>query len=318
MKIKTLTLNNFRGFPGPPEQKFDFDGKNLLVYGENGAGKSSLFHALKTFFTLEHPNYTGKSCNIFSGNADHWIELEFDDSAAPVRWNGPPTNAAWTTDFRVVQAARIRACLDYRDLLNTNYAHGNNDINLFDIAVSFLLADFEVPDKTGNIPTTIGKLWADVREATDKFLDIEPLRYRKKEFSLVRETCDVFNDRFALAQQQMKPEIDKLLKLLNHEGMELDDLIVSTIGYDKATQDIVGMRLEPRVSLLGKRIDKPQNFLNEARLSALGLAIYLAGRLTCVPTGGDYLKLLVLDDVLIRTRLIKSQAPAGTASSAVQ
>jgi hypothetical protein len=46
--------------------------------------------------------------------------------------------------------------------------------------------------------------------------------------------------------------------------------------------------------------DEPQNFLNEARLSALGLAIYLAGRLALVQSAPpDALKLLVLDDVLI-------------------
>ena len=40
--------------------------------------------------------------------------------------------------------------------------------------------------------------------------------------------------------------------------------------------------------------------MNEARLSALGLAIYLAGRLACTPTANaTALKLLVLDDVLI-------------------
>ena len=299
MKIKTVTLNNFRGFPGPVPQEFAFDGKNLLVYGENGAGKSSLFHALKTFFTLKHPSYTGESCNLFSGSAEHWIEVTFDDGASSVRWNGPPTSSDWTTDPRVTEAARVRGCLDYRDLLNTNFRHGDNEINLFDIAVSSLLADFEVSPLIGSVPTTIGKLWAEANEAKNNFLDIEPLRYRKREFSLVRETCDVFNDRFELARRVLKPEIDRLLRSLNNEGIELDNLIVSSVGYDRAEQDIVGMRLEPVISLLGQRISKPQNFLNEARLSALGLAIYLAGRLICAPSGDTYLKLLVLDDVLI-------------------
>lgn len=41
-------------------------------------------------------------------------------------------------------------------------------------------------------------------------------------------------------------------------------------------------------------------FLNEARLSGLGLALYLGGRLACTPSGETTsLKLMVLDDVLI-------------------
>lgn len=51
MKIKTLSLTDFRAFPGPAPARFALDGKNLLVYGENGSGKSSLFHALRGFFS---------------------------------------------------------------------------------------------------------------------------------------------------------------------------------------------------------------------------------------------------------------------------
>ncbi len=53
-------------------------------------------------------------------------------------------------------------------------------------------------------------------------------------------------------------------------------------------------------SHLPARPQQPQHFLNEARLSALALAFYLAGRLACVPSApSPTLKLLVLDDVLV-------------------
>jgi hypothetical protein len=39
--------------------------------------------------------------------------------------------------------------------------------------------------------------------------------------------------------------------------------------------------------------------LNEARLSALAIATFLAGRLACIPENDKALKLLVLDDLLI-------------------
>ena len=47
------------------------------------------------------------------------------------------------------------------------------------------------------------------------------------------------------------------------------------------------------------RLQKFHNFLNEARLSAIGLVVYLAGLLISVPTTSTYPKLLVLDDVLV-------------------
>ena len=51
LRIETLTLTDFRAFPGPAPQHIEFAGKNLLVYGENGAGKSSIFHALRAVFS---------------------------------------------------------------------------------------------------------------------------------------------------------------------------------------------------------------------------------------------------------------------------
>ena len=49
----------------------------------------------------------------------------------------------------------------------------------------------------------------------------------------------------------------------------------------------------------GQLLADHHNFLNEARLSAIALAIYLAGLLTSVPPVSEYPKVLVLDDVLI-------------------
>ena len=49
----------------------------------------------------------------------------------------------------------------------------------------------------------------------------------------------------------------------------------------------------------GHAPEAPQSFLNEARQTALALAIYLAGRQVCAPPGGGKLKLLVMDDLLI-------------------
>mgnify|MGYP003397697663 CR=1 FL=1 len=42
--ISKITIDGFKAFP----QKFELnlDGKNLLMYGENGSGKSSIYYAL--------------------------------------------------------------------------------------------------------------------------------------------------------------------------------------------------------------------------------------------------------------------------------
>ena len=90
MKIKTLSLTDFRAFPGPAPATFELDGKNLLVYGENGSGKSSLFHALDGFFSPSQPADLVELRNSFSnaGIGNVRVEVGFDDS----------TSAAWHVD----------------------------------------------------------------------------------------------------------------------------------------------------------------------------------------------------------------------------
>lgn len=290
MKIKTLTLNNFRAFPGPESQTFTLDGKNLLVYGENGSGKSSVFHALKTFFSFGLPNNVGETCNVFSGVLAHWLEVEFDDGQPPAHWDGWPTPTR-QPDIRVLQAALRRGCLDYKSLLDTNYGQGDDTINLLQIAVGPLLGDYSVPVSGGGTET-IANLWEAVVQA-------KPTYNSKKQIAGVNDACLAFNQGFSLALEAIQREVDRLLNDLPVEKLFLNSLNFSGVFYDRDARDFGGTTLEPVLSLRGHPIDRPQHFLNEARLSALALAIYLAGRLTSVPTGGSDLKLLVMDDVLI-------------------
>lgn len=78
--IKAITLYNFKAFYG--ETKIELDGKNLLLYGENGSGKSSVYWALYTllqsvnkenpelnkYFDFSHPE------NLI--NTDYLIDLD--------------------------------------------------------------------------------------------------------------------------------------------------------------------------------------------------------------------------------------------------
>jgi len=39
LRLQKIEIQNFRGFPGPGKFTFDLNGKNLLLYGENGLKK---------------------------------------------------------------------------------------------------------------------------------------------------------------------------------------------------------------------------------------------------------------------------------------
>ncbi len=49
MRITEIEIKNFRAFYGSYQINLHKAGKNLLIYGENGSGKSSLYMALKLF-----------------------------------------------------------------------------------------------------------------------------------------------------------------------------------------------------------------------------------------------------------------------------
>lgn len=301
LRIKRLTLTDFRAFPGPAPAHFDLDGRNLLVYGENGAGKSSIFHALAGFFALKPPRALRDHKNVFSGlpDTDCRVSVEFTDGSGPVEWtvsSHPGSLRGKSPDLRVTEAALRRACLDYRALLDTNYRQGAGPINLFDISVEHLLRDYPVT-MPGGSTTTIGELW-------NKVLSSKPSQHTVAAITRINQACLEFNSAFRGAFPVLVPLINDLMKLLGWRDVELKGFNTPGLTYNNArlkqNRAIEGQQLTPELVFRGHPLQTPQLFLNEARLSALGLAVYLAGRLACTPTASaTALKLLVLDDVLI-------------------
>ena len=49
--LHKLTLQNFRFFQ-TENNVFEFDGENVLIYGENGSGKSSIYKAFELLIKM--------------------------------------------------------------------------------------------------------------------------------------------------------------------------------------------------------------------------------------------------------------------------
>jgi energy-coupling factor transporter ATP-binding protein EcfA2 len=300
-RIKRLTLTDFRAFPGPAPTAFELEGKNLLVYGENGAGKSSLFYALNGFFSFKPARPLREHKNVFSGlpDTDCKVAIDFADGGPAVEWTvsrHPGTMRGTSSDLRVTEAALRRACLDYRALLDTNYKQGNGPVNLYEIAVEHLLRDYPVT-VGGGTSTTIGELWA-------KVLSSKPSAHTSAAITRINQACVEFNTAFRGAFPALIPLVNELMQLLGWKDVVLKGFNTPGLTYNNArlkqNRAVEGQTLSPELSFRNHPLQTPQLFLNEARLSALGLAIYLAGRLACTPTASNSaLKLLVLDDVLI-------------------
>jgi energy-coupling factor transporter ATP-binding protein EcfA2 len=311
-RIKSFTLCDFRAFAGPEPVTFTLDGKNLLIYGENGAGKSSVFHALDEFFSVARRGPQARKetllglKNVFSGQPDTGLKIsvEFDDGKPAAEWTTArhPVDVTPAADDRVKNAAYRKAILDYRSLLETNYRHGDGPVNLFDVCINVLLRDFEVLHDGRQRP--IFDLWTDLLHLAD----VES-RGRKRlgstEKSKVLALLPLINQGLREAVAAVQPQIDPLLKALRWKDLDGIVLDVPGLTYNDDVTIPPLARIQTReisinMSFRSQPIGRPHLFLNEARLSAFALAIYLAGRKVCAATlQADTPRLIVLDDVLI-------------------
>lgn len=325
IRIREIRLTDFRAFPGPNPTTFTLDGKNLLVYGENGAGKSSLFHALRDFFrpaalpggaerkalsshkniytedTLEHVRVEVESTRGEVAAWSHQLVVAQSGGATPSR-RFPESHPLSSVSAAWVSEAALRASsLDYRAILDTNYKHGDGQINLFDVTVDQLLRGFPVTIAGGQV-RSVGRLWSDLNGQL-------PKRHTGNYRDPVQVVCVQFNEALRFALDTLLPAWNGLLTRLGTTAeVEVSGYQFGGVRYNdqwmRAERGLIGKTLLPEISFRGQPLAHPHLFLNEARLSALGLALYLAGRKVSVPADDPQhpdapLKLIVLDDVLI-------------------
>jgi energy-coupling factor transporter ATP-binding protein EcfA2 len=91
-QIESIQIQNFRGIRN---LKIRLDGKNLLLLGENGTGKSSVVDALEYFFTGQVEKFTGRAdvkdreCLPNANGGQPTITLQFIEERAPITVNFP-------------------------------------------------------------------------------------------------------------------------------------------------------------------------------------------------------------------------------------
>ena len=319
VRIVRILASDFRAFPGGEPFVFDLgaDGKNLLLHGENGAGKSSLFHALRLLFSPEIPEkpFTDNANVFLPGRAANPGLLAVDLTAgSPVdyRWDSgnlhPAANAGDAT-FR--EAARRSVFLDYKALLQTSLPHEKADfVDLFDLVVDTLLRGVEFP---GGL--TIAKAWEDL-------LAFEPKSLPPREADQTPEDYAEDQKEWPSDDEQRRGEAvgfwnlfgQLLARIIPRANRYLTEHLQPflTIELRPSPEEQEGVTPHRKLLLTatyaGHPVPHPALFLNEARLSAIALALYLAATVETKPpalvvaaNGDSYLapRLLLLDDPLL-------------------
>lgn len=297
LRIKKISINGYRAFPQYRPRNFEIslgdDGKNLLLYGENGSGKTSLFKALRDLFNrdLKDTAYTSYQ-NIFDIGTDDGITAELTSGSPPsFSWGVGTVHPSIDKDKTAFNAvARLCFFLDYRSLLETNFVHKNiANPNLYTLLVGTILKDVTPPGSR-----TIGESLENLSSALDAV--------RNYGSSLNRRNAVAAADKMTTALSTLIPNVvvEANIILGKLQPGTIINLAPPTINYSNGTKKkdrkYIGESIELLITLNGKPIPTPQHFLNEARLSAIALSIYLA---SAKVSPSSHPGILVLDDVLI-------------------
>ncbi|PWK76568.1 AAA ATPase-like protein [Mucilaginibacter oryzae] len=294
-RITKLEISNFRAF---------FDnytielgkGENLIIYGENGSGKSSLFKSLSNFLSSSQNKVFPYVKHHSKSGEDGILSFTFSDYDFLTNTITSPfgeiinfgSNVISTDTEQFIKTAELtKGFLDYKGLLAV-YNHDEPQPNLFNLIVLNLFKDF--------LPTHLGG----TRQLGSRFIYLR------------NEIATAYNTRtwqYRNAVPEMAVYESLLRRVLNEVFIQLNYLLIKyfklnlRVWYSLAPLVStswwreIPTELKLELKLNGTLVRHQSDILNEARLSALAICLYLAV-IKKNPQQID-LKILFLDDVFI-------------------
>ena len=295
VKITKIEIKNFKGFYGTYQIDLHKAGKNLLIYGENGSGKTSLYKALELFLDSSENDTIDFKEHQNRFNADKgYIKLHLRTNPTSnehvYEWSD---DVKETVDPPIITASKSKGFFDYKALLKTHDLHDykvllethdlhreSDTVDVFNLLIRNLLANV-TSDVTG---LSISEAWENISEQSSSQPDIE----------ILEEQLEVFNRELADRLTELEARASEILHRFGYNV--LLNLKPQRITYNPSDETLNNQEILLKVKFFDKDISAHYRFLNEAKLSAIALAIYFAGFL--LQPESD-LKILALDDVLI-------------------
>jgi AAA15 family ATPase/GTPase len=330
-KIKEIKIQNFKAFQ--QEQVFPINEKHVLVYGNNGSGKSSLFWALytllqssikdddgvKKYFKKHVASNKGTHQtlkNVFMDeNEDSFIKLTSIDTDTKHEETFTISHDLINTNDdanTLIQELNLASdFINYKLLHNFYRASHKQEVNLWPVFERDILPF--LTEGTQN--------WLDDIIKTPT-LDI-PRTPRGYAVSSGKKTN--YEEQLRLLNEKIQSLLDEISshanKFLKDHFFEGKDVIKVALNFDKIFKfDLIknkiwrdnmqGWRHDQLHIKLGveiydetipekwRQIERVQSFLNEAQLTRIAIGVRI-GALRTRPLAGSRFKILVLDDMLI-------------------
>ncbi|MFT7380965.1 MAG: energy-coupling factor transporter ATP-binding protein EcfA2 [Roseivirga sp.] len=296
-KITSITLENYRAFYGKYDPILLENGENVLIYGENGSGKSSLFKALRDFFVRSDSALPQFVTHHHNGGNPGEIKVSFTDydPANGTLIDGTTTehalnDRAFQNSQPFIQNANlIKGFMDYRRLLDVYY-HKDERPDLFEFVVDNLLKNYFI---TGS-RVKISEKWASVEKGLFDSFSRRDLDHKQAIADLPTFESNLRNSLDAIFTT-----LNTFLQNYFQSGLEVHyDLSRMDFTYNRKKSNWkVKKDLRLNISLNGLALLGYGDTLNEARMSALAICLYLAAQKN-VAQAVPY-KIIFLDDVFI-------------------
>lgn len=326
-KITKIHISNFKFFD--KNRVIDFEGKDhLLLYGENGSGKSSIYWALYTLLDSSIKDNQGQIekyfkkgdrdnlVNIYAKNNNNsYVKLELDNGSeyqiSPTNYdilNNPTLNG----DAQAINLASD--FINYRMLYKFHDLKHSKDFEVFNYFFSEILMYLTIPTLSNQ---RADKVWKELLQGPEKDFDMTGTEVYPMpvDITISNNAISGLQSKYKIYRKKLKTFNTWIKNLLNNVETVANDILVNDLvqpfnikikfipkdpDYDRQNPQIYDPKILIDVPIFnGKKnkIKKPHTFLNEARLTALAIAIrigILKSRLTVSP-----LRLLILDDLLI-------------------
>jgi AAA15 family ATPase/GTPase len=322
-KIKQIKLKHFKFFYG--EVNIDLERHNAVVYGENGSGKSSIYWALYTFlqsvFKSDNaqiqkyfkPEQNENLRNRFAEDIEEsYIKLVFEDDVQTVTEKTISNTTVNTkTDNLIRLVVEGSELINYKLLYKIQDFKNDEQIDLFKLmdkdTLMFINFRQQLQRHDGSTGTTNAQDWWEYIKP-----GMQPRgRMHEQSYKTFSAAVDIFNE-------ELKFYLDSIIESANHYLKKFKQVFTIRFEYVPGSYDAFESgsttkrnhkTIAPEIIIYAnfdhrklsepmQQISRPHIFLNEAKLTAIGLSIRFA-MLDKKVSDSNMPKFLVLDDLLI-------------------
>ena len=314
MSTQRLERIEVRAFKAFKHLNFELNGRHLLAYGGNGAGKSSLYWTLYTFLqsaAKDTPNVAKyfddagpqSLLNVHATSAERTsaaVVVTLADQSSGSTKTYSLTSALHDTksDPDIKKANLASDFITYRVLSSFYQFRNSQAIDLWPVFEQEIL-----PFAQGTSTMDIATLWHRLK-TSDPFIQSkasgEAAWFRKARYERYEADIARFNQALGEVLAKITTEAQKFYGEHFAEPDTQVELVVgvtAACSYDRYEHRIAMPSIGFEVKLNGDAIRKPQSFLNEAKLTQLALSVRFGA--TLAHLHDSPMKLLVLDDLLI-------------------